>query len=81
MKNHAYAIDFAASIEGRGVNDDDLGVLCERQQEEIAELEPVVTAAVLVTAAFRLKDERGLTAALRKLASAVDRLESSRSDD
>lgn len=45
------------------------------QPSEAAELEPVVSAAVLVTVAFRLKDERGLVVALRSLATAVDALE------
>ena len=34
--------------------------------------EGVLTAAVLVSAAFRLRDERGLLAALRTLVGAVD---------
>ncbi|SNB62726.1 hypothetical protein SAMN07250955_103173 [Arboricoccus pini] len=50
-------------------------------REEISELQPVVTAAVLVTAAFRLKDERGLVVALRRLATAVDVLETQRECD
>ena len=37
--------------------------------------EGVLTAAVLVSAAFRLRDERGLLAALRTLVGAVDRWE------
>lgn len=38
-------------------------------------VESVVTAAVLATCAFRLRDEAGLVAALRALTSAVDALE------
>ena len=64
-------------------NDDDNGPpgLTMRLREEIGELQPVVTAAVLVTAAFRLKDERGLVVALRRLATAVDVLETQRERD
>jgi hypothetical protein len=40
----------------------------------------VVSAAVLATLAFRLKDERGLVTALRQLTVAVDALERSRDD-
>jgi hypothetical protein len=38
-------------------------------------IESVVTAAVLVTCAFRLRDEAGLVAALRALTTAVDAME------
>jgi hypothetical protein len=38
-------------------------------------LDPVITAAVLVTCAFRLRDEPGLIAALRSLAIAVEAME------
>lgn len=37
--------------------------------------DPVITAAVLVTCAFRLRDEPGLIAALRALAIAVEAME------
>lgn len=38
-------------------------------------VDPVITAAVLVTCAFRLRDEPGLIAALRALAIAVEAME------
>jgi hypothetical protein len=44
-------------------------------QAELATLEPLVSAAVLVTAAFRLRDERGLVQTLRLLTDAVNGLE------
>ena len=44
-------------------------------QGESGEVDAVVSAAVLATLAFRLKDERGLMAAMRQLATAVDALE------
>ncbi|MGF1476425.1 MAG: hypothetical protein ACFB6S_12750 [Geminicoccaceae bacterium] len=43
--------------------------------------EGVVSAAVLTATAFRLRDERGLIAALRQLVAAVDRLEIAHQDD
>lgn len=48
---------------------------------ELAELEPVVGAALLATTAFRLRDEPGLVVALRALGAAVDALERARRDD
>jgi hypothetical protein len=80
MTRHSFALDVAATLDAQGVNDDDLELICERLKEEVAELEPVATAAVLVTVAFRLKDDRGLVTALRKLAQAVDRLEDARDE-
>lgn len=38
-------------------------------------IDAVVSGAVLVACAFRMRDEAGLIAALRTLAGAVDRLE------
>ena len=43
-------------------------------------VDAVVSAAVLATVAFRLKDERGVVRALRKLANAVDALERAHAD-
>ena len=40
-------------------------------------MEAVVTAAVLVSTAFRMRDEDGLGASLRELAKAVTALEAS----
>ncbi|MCS6878619.1 MAG: hypothetical protein RMK73_08770 [Geminicoccaceae bacterium] len=54
--------------------------LCERLRAELRELEPVVSAATLVTVAFRMRDEAGLVAALRVLAQAIDQLERQRRD-
>lgn len=53
---------------------------CELLREELRELEPVVTAATLVTVAFRMRDEAGLVAALRGLTQAVDELERARGE-
>jgi hypothetical protein len=44
-------------------------------EAELAALEPVVSAAVLVAAAFRLRDEAGLIDTLRLLTKAVRGLE------
>lgn len=46
-----------------------------RLREELAELEPVVSAATLATVAFRMRDEAGLVATLRALTEAVEELE------
>ena len=42
---------------------------------ELEGLEPVIGAAVLAAAAFRLRDEEGLTLALRNLVRSLRRLE------
>jgi hypothetical protein len=47
-------------------------------QGELAALEPLVSAAVLVTTAFRLRDEAGLIETLRLLTTAVCDLEERR---
>ncbi len=62
------------SAAGRG----DPAGLPERLREELRELEPVVSAATLVSVAFRMRDESGLVAALRSLAQAVEELERAR---
>lgn len=59
-------------------NASDLESLCLRLREEVSETEPVVTAAVLASCAFRMRDEEGLVEALRGLADAVDALERAR---
>ncbi len=56
----------------------DPSTLCAQLRAELRELEPVVSAATLVTVAFRMRDEAGLVAALRVLAGAVDTLERQR---
>ena len=43
-------------------------------------LEGVITAAVLVGTAYRLRDERGLVLALRRLVGAVERWQRRRTD-
>jgi hypothetical protein len=40
-------------------------------EQELAEVEPIVSAALLVSSAFRMRDEAGLIATLRLLTSAV----------
>ena len=63
-----------ACIGGHGLDPvDDLG---ESGAEIVASAatrpeDPVLTAAVLVATAFRMRDEQGLTRALRLLATAV----------
>lgn len=47
-------------------------------QGELAALEPLVSAAVLVTTAFRLRDEAGLVETLRLLTTVVSDLEERR---
>lgn len=68
--------DFAA--QQNSVERTDPVRLVERLREELRELEPVVTAATLVSVAFRMRDESGLVAALRSLAQAVEELERAR---
>lgn len=53
----------------------DLERRCARLHGELAELEGVVSAAVLTAAVFRMRDEAGLITALRQLAEAVAGLE------
>ncbi|MDX6751005.1 hypothetical protein SH611_14375 [Geminicoccaceae bacterium 1502E] len=48
---------------------------CTRLREELAELEGVVSAAVLAATVFRLRDEAGLIDAMRGLTEAVAGLE------
>jgi hypothetical protein len=50
-------------------------------QAELDELQPLVSSAVLVATAFRLRDHQALTGALRLLVRAVDRLERRRAAD
>ena len=40
-------------------------------EQELTALEPIVSAALLVTSAFRMRDETGLIATLRLLTGAV----------
>lgn len=50
---------------------------CTRLREEIARMEGVVSAALVVTSAFRLREERGLVEALRALSESLDVLRDS----
>lgn len=50
----------------------------EALQAELAAQEAVMSAALLVTTAFRLRDEAGLIETLRRLTSAVAALEDRR---
>jgi hypothetical protein len=45
---------------------------------ELDEVQPVISAAVLAATAFRLRDQRGLTSALRLLVRAMTWLEERR---
>jgi hypothetical protein len=45
---------------------------------ELDEVEPLISAALLVTTAFRLRDHDGLLSALRLLVEATDSFEASR---
>jgi hypothetical protein len=47
-------------------------------EPELSHLDPIVSAAVLVTSAFRLRDEAALIATLRMLTSAVAAWEAER---
>lgn len=69
-----HPIEGQPSAAGRG---DPVG-LAERLREELRELEPVVSAATLVSVAFRMRDESGLVTALRSLAQAIEELERAR---
>lgn len=51
------------------------------EREELAAVDPVVSAAVLVASAFRLRDESGLIATLRLLANAVAAWEAGQAAD
>ncbi len=66
------APDWSRSDEAEAL---DPAELCARLRTELAELEPVVSAAALAATAFRLRDEEGLVAALRVLTEALDELE------
>jgi hypothetical protein len=64
----------------QAANADDGRALLASLKEEIADLEPVVGAAMLVVTAFRLRDEEGLIATLRGLTEAVIHLERRRAE-
>jgi hypothetical protein len=51
------------------------------EREELEALDPVVSAALLVASAFRLRDEGGLIATLRLLTNAVSAWESQQAAD
>ena len=74
----AVALDFDWSAQAANTNVADLSAICTKLREEVAEMESVVSAALLVTTAFRMKDERGLVGALRGLSQSLDAFESRR---
>lgn len=51
---------------------------CAALEAELAALEPVASAALLVTTAFRMRDEAGLIETLRLLTQAVAEIEDRR---
>lgn len=51
---------------------------CAALEADLAALEPVMAAALLVTTAFRLRDEAGLIETLRLLTDAVSGVEERR---
>jgi hypothetical protein len=51
------------------------------EREELEALDPLVSAALLVASAFRLRDEGGLIATLRLLTNAVAAWESQQRSD
>ena len=51
------------------------------EREELTALDPLVSAALLVASAFRLRDESGLIATLRLLTNAVAAWESQQAPD
>ena len=55
-----------------------LASLCGQLQNEIGELDQVVTAATITATAFRLRDEPALVDGLRMLCEALAQLEKSR---
>jgi hypothetical protein len=54
---------------------------CAALEAELAAVEPLVGAAILVTTAFRMRDEAGLIATLRLLTAAVRAVEERRARD
>ena len=56
----------------------DLTAICTRLREEVAEMETVVSSALVVTTAFRMKDESALVASLRGLSESLAAFERSR---
>lgn len=56
-------------------NDDAPGLRLAALEAQLQAQEPVIGAALLVAAAFRLRDEEGLIATLRLLAQALGGLE------
>lgn len=77
----AFSIDADWAADLRPANRDERDGLVARLREELQEVEPVVGAAVLVSAAFRLRDEEALVGALRGLAEAVARFEHDRAEE
>jgi hypothetical protein len=65
----------SAARDPEPVLDDEL--LAER---ELSHLDPIVSAALLVTSAFRLRDEAALITTLRLLTDAVAAWEAERAD-
>jgi hypothetical protein len=49
-------------------------------ESELSHLDPIVSAAILVTSAFRLRDEAALITTLRMLTSAVAAWEAGRAE-
>lgn len=59
-------------------NQGDLAQRCLQLEAELAAVEPVMSAAVLVVTAFRLRDEAGLTDTLRLLTESLAAFEARR---
>lgn len=78
-------MDFAGLLRGadldRGGPATDLARRLAAREAELHEQEPVIGAAVLTVAAFRLRDEAGLIEALRGLARALADHEAARAGD
>lgn len=74
----AVALDFDWSAQAANTNAADLTAICTRLREEVAEMETVVSSALVVTTAFRMKDESALVASLRGLSESLAAFERSR---
>lgn len=68
----AMAFDFDRITEADRTGADDLAAICASLCEEIAAMEPIVSAAVMVAMAFRMKNDTLLVDALRRLSEAVE---------
>lgn len=69
----AMTFDWLTEADRTGA--DDMAMICARLREDVTEMEPIVSAAVMVATAFRMKDEASLVDSLRRLSEAVKEFE------